>query len=441
MYNRSRVGDLENLEDSLPSWIFKHLGGGSSYMTDEKNKLPFSPREDLPEASPPGMIPLTKGVTQDLGPKPRSWLRTILSIRLGEVAFYEAAFLAELRCVNTLLKNPKPDSGWLYFKARPSKNVFKGSPSNVKGWKSRFFFVSGDDWEILLNITSNEVPRVPRVWGTPNIEEARMRRVLQKIGLRGYFNIPNILDSRTFHRFFAPGRGQMSSSGGDKDMSKDGAVTTSGNRGTIKKERRRNLPPLPNLTMLRLLGGKVPDPLAMSKRISLAKLTKRVDDKKENEGSKVATSSNTGVVAPPPEAKKAKSSKAESKGVTPPVPPKGESSKRPSSKKPNEVLGEGASMYASPSMAEKILFGVILPANKEKVKKPSLDQVVTISFHILVQGFDFCKRQLARHHPNLGIDLDSMGLDHNLLAEEEGEGEEEEVEEGEKEEVMEKGNE
>ena len=43
------------------------------------------------------------------------------------------------------------------------------------------------------------------------------------------------------------------------------------------------------------------------------------------------------------------------------------------------------------------------------------------------EGFDFCKRQLRRHHPDLAINLEDMGLDHDLLAEEdkdeEGEGE------------------
>ena len=34
----------------------------------------------------------------------------------------------------------------------------------------------------------------------------------------------------------------------------------------------------------------------MSKRINLAKLTKKLDDKKDKEGSKVVASSNTGVV-------------------------------------------------------------------------------------------------------------------------------------------------
>ena len=37
------------------------------------------------------------------------------------------------------------------------------------------------------------------------------------------------------------------------------------------------------------------------------------------------------------------------------------------------------------------------------------------------EGFDFCKRQLAHHHLIFGIDLDDMGIDHDLLEEEEDE--------------------
>ncbi|GFY91155.1 hypothetical protein Acr_07g0013510 [Actinidia rufa] len=42
------------------------------------------------------------------------------------------------------------------------------------------------------------------------------------------------------------------------------------------------------------------------------------------------------------------------------------------------------------------------------------------------EGFNFCNRQLSHYHPNLGIDLDNMGLDLDLLEEEEEEEEEEE---------------
>ena len=42
---------------------------------------------------------------------------------------------------------------------------------------------------------------------------------------------------------------------------------------------------------------------------------------------------------------------------------------------------------ASASVAEKMLIGVILPTDKEKVDKLSLDQVVTKFLHILGQVF------------------------------------------------------
>ena len=41
----------------------------------------------------------------------------------------------EFRCLYSL--SPLPNSGWFYFKARPGRNLIKGSPSNVKGWKRR----------------------------------------------------------------------------------------------------------------------------------------------------------------------------------------------------------------------------------------------------------------------------------------------------------------
>ena len=46
-------------------------------------------------------------------------------------------FLNEFRSLFTLHKNLKPNSGWLYFKARPSKTLLGGYPNNVKGWKKK----------------------------------------------------------------------------------------------------------------------------------------------------------------------------------------------------------------------------------------------------------------------------------------------------------------
>ncbi|GFZ04575.1 hypothetical protein Acr_17g0001470 [Actinidia rufa] len=51
-----------------------------------------------------------------------------------------------------------------------------------------------------------------------------------------------------------------------------------------------------------------------------------------------------------------------------------------------EALGPQASVMASAATAEKILAGVILPADKEKVDKLTFDQVVTKFLHALGQG-------------------------------------------------------
>ncbi|GFY84704.1 hypothetical protein Acr_03g0014780 [Actinidia rufa] len=160
---------------------------------------------------------------------------TILSARQGEVAFYEATFLAglrfpihptirdilihyqicpaqlspnawrsvicslviwrifkrhlscgEFRCLYSL--SPLPDSGWYYFKARPEKNLLRGSPSNVKGWKTRFFFASGDEWELArarmparVYYDCNKLPTLSEV------DAKRMEAVFGKIEPGGYF--------------------------------------------------------------------------------------------------------------------------------------------------------------------------------------------------------------------------------------------------------------
>ena len=62
-------------------------------------------------------------------------------------------------------------------------------------------------------------------------------------------------------------------------------------------------------------------------------------------------------------------------------------------------------------------------AKKKAVKEyKSLDDfqeaVESVASKYFDEGFNFCKRQLAHHHPNLGIDLDGMSLDHDLLEEE-----------------------
>ncbi|GFS36637.1 hypothetical protein Acr_00g0047120 [Actinidia rufa] len=163
---------------------------------------------------------------------------------------------------------------------------------------------------------------------------------------------------------------------------------------------------------------------------------------------------------------------------------------------PSISLDPRASFLSSPSVAEKILSGVIPLADLEKVMRQTFDQTTIIFFHTVGQAtdelakvkgeqgalsdkleklavlvgelrdtlawskqsameefkssskyevaienaaskyfgecFNFCKWQLRHHHPNLAIDLEGMGFDHDILVEEDENGGEKEKEDGEK---------
>ena len=75
---------------------------------------------------------------------PNAWQSVICAVVVWQ--YYKFALSTnEFRCLFSLFKNSKPYSGWLYFKVRPGETVVGGYPSNVKGWKRKFFFISGDD--------------------------------------------------------------------------------------------------------------------------------------------------------------------------------------------------------------------------------------------------------------------------------------------------------
>ncbi|GFY81138.1 hypothetical protein Acr_01g0009470 [Actinidia rufa] len=318
--------------------------------------------------------------------------KTVLSASSGEVAFYEAAFPAGLRCLYTLLKGPGSESGWLYFKARPGKNVLKGAPSNVKGWKRRFFFISREDWEFH--------PMIPR----EERDEERFLQVFEKIG-GGHFKILVILNSRTFYKYFAPGQVEVYSSGGcmaggevggeaEGDIRGESAATadhasesshpTNVSRlgvpsregsielaGFIEEEM---LSPHASVLDAKAVRGKGLRPL---RRLKLSELAKVV-------AQKAAAPTLKGVVAPLSEAKKTKIGIGvhDVPARPPDIPGEGSSVRRTL----REALGPQASVMASAATVEKILAGVILPADKEKGEKLTFDQVVTKFLHVLGQG-------------------------------------------------------
>ena len=54
-----------------------------------------------------------------------------------------------------------------------------------------------------------------------------------------------------------------------------------------------------------------------------------------------------------------------------------------------------------------------------------------LAFKYFGEGFDFCKRKIACHHPDLDINLQGMGIDVDLLEEKEKEAEEKKEKENE----------
>ena len=142
----------------------------------------------------------------------------------------------------------------------------------------------------------------------------------------------------------------------------------------------------------------------MSKRISLKKLGERVEKARDESSAKksapeVVIGEKRPMEEPPTSpSKKAKSGDdSKGKGQAPTPEPKkksgpaghpGATSSRPgegSSPSLGTALGPRASILGSPSVAEKILRGVIPPTDQEKVGQLSLDQTASKFFQALVQ--------------------------------------------------------
>ncbi|GFZ19674.1 hypothetical protein Acr_28g0003790 [Actinidia rufa] len=521
-----------------------------------------------------------------------------------------------------LNKNPKPDQGWLYFKAKLKKILLGGYPSDVKGWKKRFsspremvesspkedlgnsglpqsqdhgesqevapthmvpslVLVSLSHSQSTQRITSvllngknfhawsrsfqlypsgkskthwilgkepklAEVPTAlhddpipprplpilephsspptpngslppfasqdpsPRAQaplpvsspesgkycnGLPRLFESKLERfgeVSSWVEEKGFFLVPNLLESKSFRRSFGLPEPMASGNVGE-DLPVDGVPLPSGDSKSWLPSELRS-----DGTVFILSKSKNEGLVARSipaKGVVMGEKCPREDPASSpNKKGKAIDSSMGKDVATAPEAKKKAtrlSDVACSRATSSPKPGEGTLTNL------STVLGLGASILGSPSMAEKILRGVIPPVDKEKGEKFTLDQTATKLFQaqareqqaidelakvkdeqdtmgdklersrVLVvelrgtvaqaktfameefksssnflgavedaaskyfgEGFDFYKRQLHRHRPNLTIDLEGMGLDHNLLTEEDEAGEEEKKKEG-----------
>ncbi|GFZ21867.1 hypothetical protein Acr_29g0010290 [Actinidia rufa] len=160
-------GDL----DSLPSWVFDHLGEGSPYMTDEVNQSPSSPMEGSPEESP--LVAVHSSVEEKANIMTLEELDTLrdtysflsgMQIRLpdegGNHYFYPPR-----RASIVILNRTKAGHT---SRQETRKFYSEDTPVTLRGGRASSFFVSGDEWEIPEGTSRVGAPRVPRTWGIPD---------------------------------------------------------------------------------------------------------------------------------------------------------------------------------------------------------------------------------------------------------------------------------
>ncbi|GFY97885.1 hypothetical protein Acr_12g0004260 [Actinidia rufa] len=359
---------------------------------------------------------------------------------------------------------------------RNRKVLLGGYPSNVKGWKSKFFFVSGDEWEIPEGTSRKGIARVPRTWGIPDKhcnnplrlygdETKVFEEIFRSVEESGRFSVPVLLESKSFRRVFVSPGSRASRTAGDnlpsgEALSSSSDVGESQNLheqdrrespsrddsieclGSFRTELRRLLPHIPDLTLLRWTRGKVLDPIldhylnvpssnpssescsdsslpvelesdAMSKRVSFKKIGEKLG-KAAGASSGTPTPAKGVVIGEKRVGESITSSSSKkgkdddgSKGKRVDIGPEGKKKASSSSKAsaaPTVVPshpGEGTSAHlgafpgptpsilGSQSVVERLLRGVIPPADKEKVDKLTLDQTATKLFHVIGQALVF----------------------------------------------------
>ncbi|GFZ01053.1 hypothetical protein Acr_14g0006880 [Actinidia rufa] len=367
MSDKVDIGDLESLEDSLPSWISEHLGE-RSYMDD-------------------------KG-------------ETILSTRTSEVAFYETVFSAGLR----FPIHPTISSIGATF---PSMNSGAFIPCSKVQGQTR-----GDDWEFSSSIVRGEVLQVPRSWGI---------------------------------QCFTLARAEMSSSGRDhaKDKPIKEEIGAVGNEGESRHSEMNFTPMIiPEMTQWMspksapaakgmVIGGKHPREEASNVSLSEAKskgkkaLLPSTEKKRKSATSSTSPVTKGAKPALAPELTELEMVQAQNRTIDlerimaefAVQEKKASDELKAKSDALARLEEEVAELKKNEALAKK------KAVEEYKASKDFQEAVENASSKYFGEGFDFCKRQLARHHPNLGIDLDNMGLGHDLLEEEEAEEREREEKE------------
>ncbi|GFY87598.1 hypothetical protein Acr_05g0012370 [Actinidia rufa] len=473
MFSKTNLGGEES-EQSLPSWISDHLGA-KSYIDEASQSPSFPPISTTsPKMDTSSLTKEVNVMSQAEMDKLRSTYsfpsgirlripgdgETILSARQGEVAFYEAAFLAGLRFPVLVLPQPLTRFGVVLLQGEAGEELVPRIPEQREGVEDEVLFCLGDEWEFPSGVVASDTTtRVPRSWGTPGkscnklptlseVDAKRTEAILGKIEPGGYFEVSKVLGSRTFNKHFAVGCTALSISGGDNTTSGDeGEFVTHEDSveylGVIRRDIggaiRRAFPGIPDETLLRWLGGKVKDPFTNllsgmsgsssdsgSVSISDSELPPELRSDAMSARGKAKAEKATKTTAKPPtkgvvirekrtregdpliEISEPDASKG--KGAVSPPPPKRFKSNRGAINARGRAAEAGTSIpggdmgsesMSDASVARRLLTGVIPASDKKEVDQLSENELVAKSFHALGQVVVFASSLAIRSQEHL----------------------------------------
>ncbi|PSS08050.1 Transporter MCH1 [Actinidia chinensis var. chinensis] len=152
---------------------------------------------------------------------PNMWRSVVYAVVLWQY-YKNPLSLNKFRHLFSLFKNLKPESGWLYYKARQNKNVIKGTTATLRGRRGSFSSSRGTTGNSPLRYLDRQEFCASR------------EGAVQVVGNEGEFH----------HSRDDPRRG---------DNSRDNLIEY---LGIIRKSHRRVLPRLPDRILLTILGAK-----------------------------------------------------------------------------------------------------------------------------------------------------------------------------------------
>ncbi|GFZ06815.1 hypothetical protein Acr_18g0009850 [Actinidia rufa] len=408
---------------------------------------------------------------------PNAWRSIACSMALWRVYKYTIS-LSKFRNLFSLNSNPKPDQGWLYFKTRNKKVLLRGYPSNVKG-ASR----TAND-----NLPSREAPSSSSDVGASQNPHKQARREspsrndsIECLGsirteLRRLLpHIPDltllrwtggkVLDPILDHFLNAPSSNPSSESCSDSSLPVELESDAMSKRVSFKKigEKLEKMAGASSGTPVPAKGGVIGEKRARESITSSPNKKGKADDGSKGkgvdsgpEGKKKVTSSSKASAAPtaassrPGEADKEKVEKltldqtaTKLFHVIGQFAADLEQQLDESCAREQQANDELAKMKSDrDSLADKLeRSGVLVNELREalnKAKESAVEEFKSSSEFMVVvedsgskyfgEGFDFCKVQLRRHHPDLAIDLEGTVVDQDLLTEQDEAAEEREKE-------------